>query len=472
MGRSVAQVTQSLRNSFQNINPSLDLLVGPTWDYTMAPVPLEIATAEAAVTNLQVYYSPNFPAVATPQQARDFATNFGISVSQGEVAIGPVVFYRYTPPPAGATIVIPVGQIVGTLDLQFLYQVVESKTMLGDFAATYYNPVTQRYEITVLVQAVLPGSIYNIPANRLVRILSGVQNSFNGVSQTSAMTGGTDPETSSDLTTRVIQQFKGINLNSVTGLQTLASRFLPTQILDSHVVRPSDRLEFQRPTSGPAIDLCLAGADVLVFSEEYAAAGGETSVPMQTSTAVSVTQVQVNNQLLDASLWTFLPDTTPAYQGSTRAKNTIGLVNPLSASDVVNISGTQNFLLDQLQAVVSPSGDAIFQTDVLVRSFVKLPVTVGVNVRLYNTLVTDTSDALASLTSTVQSYVEQLPIAASLDAGTLAGQIKAAIPNVESVQVYQFGRTLDAVTAVETIQPLKNQQPVFDVASSSLAVTS
>jgi len=469
MGRSQTDIEQSLKDSFAAINPSLDLVVGPTWDYTLAPIPKELALVEQAVTDLQVFYSPDFPSIATPVQAREMATSFGISVSIGERARGIVTFFRYTPPPSGASLRVSVGQLVGTRDLQFLFQTLESKTMLGNFAATYYNPETQRYEMSLLVQAVLPGSLYNLPAQRIDSLVSQTGD-FNGVFQPADMDGGTEPETAKDLAERTIDQFKGVNLNSIIGLDTLAKRYKPTLVLDTHTIKPTDRKEFRRPTSGPAIDMCVLGSESLTFTEEYLAVGGETSIPLVTSTATSVAQVQINNSLLDPTLWVFAPDTTPAYQGSTRATNRIEFYIPLVADDIVTVSGTQNFLLDQLQALVSPDEDAIFKTDALVRGFVNLPVTVGVTVRIHNTAVVNVANLDAQLRLTVQDYIEQIPIPSSLSANTLSDQIKASLPNVQSINIYQMRRTTKSVATVETIQPLKNERPIFDEATSSLAI--
>ena len=472
MGRTVQEIAESLQASFTAINPSLDLLVGPTYDYTMAPVPQEISSAETLATNLVSFYSPQFPTIATPEEARDFATNFGISVSGGEYARGPVVFYRTSPPPAGTTFVVNVGDLVGSVDYQFLFQSMQTVTMLGDYANTYYNPSTGRYEITVIVQAVLPGSLFNLAPNRITQIISGGSGTttFNGVSQLVAMSGGSDAETSTDLAVRVTQQFKGINLNSITGLATLATRLVPTGILATSVVRPTDRQEFRRPTSGPSIDLCIKGEAIQPFTEEYFASGGEISITLQTTTVTAVSQVTINNSVLDVSLWSFVPDTSAAYQGSTRATPTIELVNALTAHDIVNVTGIYNFLLDEVQAVIVSGDDAIFQTDVLVRSFVDLPVTVGIQVKVLNSGI-DLTTITANVTQQIINDIETNPIPSVLTANDLSYYISSTISNIVFVNLYEFRRTNSSISTIENIVPLKNQAPVFDVASSSIVVS-
>jgi uncharacterized 2Fe-2S/4Fe-4S cluster protein (DUF4445 family) len=180
--------------------------------------------------------------------------------------------------------------------------------------------------------------------------------------------------------------------------------------------------------------------------------------------------VQINSSLLDTSLWVFAPDTSSAYQGSTRASPTIEFTNALTANDIINISGTFNFLLDEVQAVILSGADAIFKTDVLVRSFVGLPVTVGCTVKVIKSGV-DLSTLLSDLNQVVTAYIENSPIPASLDFVSLESFIRSKIDNVSSINIYEFRRTLTSISTIETISPLKNQEPLFDVASSSLVVS-
>jgi len=473
MARSEQQITQSLKNSFNNINPSLDLAVGPTYDYTLRPIPTELAYVESSVDRMTQFYSGNFPNVATSDEALDFANNFGISVSLGEKSTGNLTFIRNSPPPAGVTLFIPVGLIIGTVDGQYLFQTLNAVYMLGDYASTYYNPQTNKYEISVAIQSVNPGSIYNLPPKRITKIIGSInQSDFDGVRQDAAMAGGTEPETSQELVSRVLQQFKGINLNSITGIATLANRFIPTGIITTAIVRPSDRLEFRRPTTGPALDLCVEGTISLQFSEEYFAVGGEATLILDTATATSISQVLVNSEILDANLWYFQAESSVEYTGSTKAQNKINFIIPLTANDVVNIIGVQNSLLSELQSIMSSSDDAIFKTDVLVRSFVDLPVTVGLDLKLKTSPLASVNDVRTALPSIVANYIEPGTIPESLDAKSLSDFIKSSIPDVDSVKIYKFKRLVKSLSDVEVVIPLKNEIPRFNSISSSLIVRS
>lgn len=455
--------------TISQINPSMDLKVGPTYDYMVRPVPPELAFTEAQVDRVLQFYSASFPIVASPTEARDFANNFGISINLGSNATVTIVFFRNSAPPAGATLTIPVGTLVGTQDLTLIYRAVESKTMFGDFAATYFNPTSNRYEITLIAQAIAPGIVYNVPPLKITKVLTS-QLDFDGIRQPAAATGGAEAETSTDLVNRVIQQFKGLNLGSIAGVVGLVKRFLPANISDAAIIRPTDRLEFRRPTTGPALDLCVSGSVFDTFSGEFLAVGGETSIPISTKTSIGVSSVSVNGASLSADLWTFVPDTTPEYQNSTRAKPVVNLVTPLLQNDIVDYVGTANILLDRLQVLFTPGDEALFETDVLVRSFVNLNIVVGVEIRIKSSPNFNANDTLNSATAFVSDYIQPTTVPATLSADGLERSLRANLQDIDSIKVFTFRRRFKSIEDVEVITPLKNEIPVYDATASSIIV--
>jgi len=469
MGRSASEIEESMRNTLAEINPSIDFKVGPTYDYLLRPVPQELAFVEAQVDRLLRFYSGDFPVVASPTEARDFANNFGVSISLGERARGTVTFFRASPPTAGSTLTVPVGALVSTADATLIFRAVESVSMLGDFSDTYYNPTSNRYEITVPVQAVGPGTLYNVPPLRVGKILTA-QLAFDGIQQNTRMSGGSEPESSFDLVNRVITQFKGINLGSIEGIAGMAKRFIPTGILDLKVIRPTDRLEFRRPTSGPALDLCLNGYDIQVFNEDYFAFGGETLITLKETSVTNVSGVSINGTSLDEDDWAFLPDTTPEYRDSTRAKNKIEFLSPLNPNDIVDIVGTKNTLLDRVQVLFVNNDLALFQTDVLVRAFVDLPIVVGVELRVKNSPNFNSTDTQNLLATIVADYIEPFEVPEELRADLLVENLRTQIPDLDSVRVFEFRRRYSSIEQVEVIRPLKNEIPKYDTTISTLTV--
>ena len=261
MARSKEQVADSIRASINGIDNRLDLKVGPLWDYLIAPIPPELSAIESRIDTLKVYYSPNFANVATPSEARDFAVNFGTGPSIGNFAQAGIVFYKSSPPAAGLTYTVPIGALVQTIDGTLVYRTTQSATMSGDYAATYFNPSTQRYEVTVRVEAVAPGIKYNIPANHIKRMQANITG-FDGIIQITDAVGGTEPEDSAEVARRVQEKFKGLEKNSMSGIVTTIKDAEPSYVRTVNVVRPTDRIEFRRLTIGPSLDVYAQGQNL------------------------------------------------------------------------------------------------------------------------------------------------------------------------------------------------------------------
>ena len=468
MARTQNEIAASIKGTLANINPTIDMVVGPVWDFLLSPMPFEINSVETEVDNALIFYSANFPSVATTTQLLSFATNFGLAPDTGASATATIVFYRYSAPQAGQTYVVPVGTLVSTVDGTLVYQTTNSVTMYGDYAATYFNPATNKYEVTLQVQATGPGTVYNVPVGRITRLMTQ-STGFDGIDQRMQALGGAEPEDPTNLATRIISKFKGLDISSVSGITRMMQEVEPSAVADIHIIRPTDRLEFRRPTTGPALDICVSGQTLQSFNEEYLAIGGEYHIVMTTSTAISVSSITVNSTVLDSTAWSFVKDTSAEYQLSTRAGNTIEFSNPLNANDIVAIVGTKNYLLDQLQAMTTGAG-ALFETDELVRSFVPLPIVVGVQLRVVNTVDYDASSTQQTLSTIVQSLIETPTVQSVLDPAVFSDQILQAIPEAVTVDIFEFRRQFTSIQQVEVITPLKNQIPVFAATASTLIV--
>jgi len=468
MARSLSQIRDSMKSTLRTFDPTIDLEVGPLYDYLIAPVPQALVSIENQVERLKRFYSTNFADVATPEEARDFANNFGTGPDPGGFARATVVFYRTSAPSLSQDSTVPVGALVGTADGTLVYRALQSVTLYGAFSSTNFNSSTNRYEVEVLVEAVAPGQRYNVPVGRINRIVTPVSG-FEGVAQVNAAGGGTEPEDALTLAQRVQLKFKGLDRNSVNGLASLGKQAYSTLIRDIRVVRPTDRIEFRRLTSGPSLDIYVDGKLPQQFTEDYLATGGEKVVPIIANrTVTSVSNVTVNGESLSSTDWRFALDTSLEYQSSTRANSVIQLTTPLAANDLVEISGVRNDLLDRLQLLYL-SEDSVFQTDILVRSYLDMPVVVGLEVRISS-----------GEPDTVKRYIENYlsdyidpqitAIPSLLLPDTIREQLRVLIPEIESVKIYEFRRKINSTDKVEIITPKKNQVPRFDSVASTITV--
>jgi len=469
MARTKDQIADSIKASITGIDNRLDLKVGPLWDYLISPIPPELATLESQVEILKRYYSQNFSIVATPTEARNFAVNFGTGPSIGNFAKTVVVFYRNSAPSNGITYTVPIGALVQTIDGNLVFRTTQAATMSGDYAATYFNPSTQRYELSVPVEAVAPGIKYNIPANHIRKMQPAI-GGFDGIIQYGAAVGGTEPEDSQAVAARVQEKFKGLERNSIGGITTLIKSAEPTLVGTVTVVKPTDRMEFRRLTSGPSLDVYAQGQNLVPFTEDYLAYGGEPTIPITVNrTAIGLSSLIINGTAIESTLWTFVPDTSLEYQYSTRANPKVQLDSTISlaANDLVEMTGTKNDLLDSLQAIFA-GDNSLFYTDVLLRSFIELPIIVSLEARI----ITGDPDSIRGQIATVLTYfIEPLTgIPTILIPDTIQGLLKQTIPEIDTIKILEFRRKYGSINAVETVAPYKNQVPIFDTVAASITV--
>ena len=468
MARTLREVHDSLKRTIQSLNPTVDLVVGPLYNNVVAPVAPEIVLIESAVERLQRYYSTNFEAAATPDEARNFAINFATGPSNGGYARGQITFYRRSLPLAGETYSVTVGSLVSTQDSTLMFRVITGVDLIGAYSATYYNPSNGRYEVMAFVEAVAPGTLYNIPVGRVVRLVSNLSG-FDGVEQITNMTGGTEAEDISGTVSRVRAKFLGLDRNSVSGIVSTTKSAFPGLVLDMHVIRPTDRQEFRRVTDGPSIDLCIYGQRSSGFTEEYLGIGGETTINITVNrTVMSVDTVSIGGTALSSTDWTFIPDTSVELQGSTRANAKVHLANALSPGDIVSIVGAKNALLDDIQGMWASDENSLFKTDIMARSFVSLPVTTQIEARVSS--VGDPDSIQATITSLVMAQIEADIIPDSIYPDFLASYIRGMIPEISSLKLLKFKRTYSSQSDVEPIIPLKNQRPTYDLVNSNIVV--
>lgn len=469
MARSIQQIRESISGTLRSIDRRIDLKVGPTWDYLLAPVPYELSPIETEIARLFQYYSPNFASVCTPEEARDFSNNFGAGSSVGEYATATVVFFRNSPPPFGKTYTVPTGTLVMTVDNNVVFSTTQTTDMSGNFASMYYNPSTKRYEIKLPVQAVNAGTKYNIPKDHLKRMQPPIDG-FDGVAQITDAEGGSEPETSVDVALRTQDKFKGLDINSIGGVAVQAASINPTQISQVTVVRPTDREEFRRLTAGPALDIYVLGSTTVPFVEEYLSLGGETVVPIITNkTATSITQVTVAGQVLTSDQWVLRLDDSLEYKLSTEAKSYIQLAFSLDVNVLVEFEGERNYLLDSVQTRFSKEA-TLFGTDILVRGYVDLPIVVSMEVKINSG---DPDTTAEFITVILLSLIEpSYGIPTYITPDMARDQIKASIPQVESIKFLEFRRQYGSLASVETITPNKSQVPKYNTAASTITVRS
>lgn len=145
------------------------------------------------------------------------ASNFGVFRRAGRQARGDVTFFTTRRPTE--SVFIPVGATVAAGSVTFT--VIQSASISLAQIASYYDPVTRRYSVTVAVQASVGGSSGNVGSGQVRRVVTGPTTL--SVTNASAMFGGTNQETNTELAVRARNALASVDSGTKQGyLQTAA----------------------------------------------------------------------------------------------------------------------------------------------------------------------------------------------------------------------------------------------------------
>lgn len=196
-----------------------------------------------------------------------YASNFGIFRRAGRSSQGEVTFYTSTRPVR--TIQLPLGTTVSGGSQTF--RTTRAASIPLNQLASYYDPVSGRYQVNVPVKAGVVGSAGNVGAGQIRRVTSTI--SGISVLNSAAMFGGDDEETNRQLIERARNRLASVDSGTVRGyLQTAAD--VPG-VIKANVVGAGDPL-MQRDLDslgthrGGKVDIWVMGENIATVTDTFA----------------------------------------------------------------------------------------------------------------------------------------------------------------------------------------------------------
>ncbi len=235
------------------------------------------------------------------------AGNFNKQRLPAANATGQATFYVITKPVQD--IVIPAGTIVSTVAdptnniASISFTTTATVVMVAANASSYFNPNTQRYEISDFIRAVVLGSAGNVPAETITQVLSSV-NAPVGVINPDATLFGTDIETNFDLAQRSLLSFIGVDTGTAGGYLNTAVSILG--VFNAEVVSAGDPLMFRdydpirKKNIGGKVDLWIQGINEVTVSDVFALPVVELTNQLVAVVNASNYTFIINNTLLTA----------------------------------------------------------------------------------------------------------------------------------------------------------------------------
>jgi hypothetical protein len=455
MAKSADDIKKELEDSITQTDSTLDVVQGPIPDIYIKPQSGQLANASADAESLRQLFTLQFEATATDDEIKNALANYGSTPGAGVKAQHVQHFMRFTKPLTDIS--IPAGTLAANTGGDLIYRVVNGGIILAASAPLYYNSSRKSYEIGLLVEAVGIGEKYNLPANRVITLLTPVSG-IDSTENRSASKGGMEQEPRTSQSDRLKNSLLGINLGAPGGLQDDIKNTMPELVTDVAIIQPFEK-EFYRSTTGPALDIYVIGSLYESYIQVYTASGGETQIPLTKKPAFSITAVTVNNVSVSFSL---VNDTSLETGYSLDAYDVVALSIALAINDSVKIEYTYNQVLEKVNSVVYADGsDYLFNTDILIRSpFTVAPVLGGEVQALPSYSVTEVEQNLLTYITNYFTFTKFTEI---VYPEVIRENVLTQVTGVQTFRLREFRRSKGSLSTIEPMTFARNEISEFDI---------
>jgi len=462
--RDVDEIIEAMNNTFDEIDPTIDVAKGPLGVLIYATA-IELSRTEQQAAYLSTVYQLEKAEDIDADDIEALGNNYSLDPNVGNLADAVVTFYRGSRPESGQSYVVPEGSLVGTDDARYTFITTTDTVMNGDNPDIYYNPTERRYEIRVEVEAISIGDDFNLPSDTITSILSGVTD-FDGVTNTEAALGGQDPIDSIAFRNLIWNNLQALNADLAGRLITTVSEY-DSGVTDVGIVSSSELDLFERQAyiqGRTALDIYVITDTISPELQTFTSLGGEIFFPIDNPPVQSVRYVMVDGE---RAAFQFIPDSVRAFRGSPRANDRVKLTEVLQPGQTVEIQyfNYQGIIdsYNALQGAQKPFGN-----DVLVRLAFAVPIFVAA--RITAASAEDQTAVQAEVLDFTDSYFRD-PVSPSatrrlfvdrLDPADYQQQVLASVAGISTFTVLSFVRLDVGVQDLSVIElDGKTEYPVL-----------
>lgn len=315
----------------------------------------------------------------------NYCLNYNVTRRAATYATGTILFYTYTEPTQD--IYIDSGTVVTTLTTPTIdFEVTANYSIPYISRSSYYNSISNRWEIECAVSALESGSTIRAGVGTVTKISDPIIG-IEGCTNESSITGGEDEETSASMLQRVIDKYQGRGLGSTIGIKSYVENYASTV----SVIGTSDPLMERDEGYGGCIDVYIIGEDIQVYSETfYITSSGlyiddesaytSTSIVLTMQPVKSISSVLKNSVALSSTYFSLVEDTgmlklsTESHDKMELTSTGISAIGPFLAGDEVTITYTYNDLLHTIQDDLESTENHYENRDYLVREMAAVTI--------------------------------------------------------------------------------------------------
>jgi len=474
ISKTASDIRSEIINSLITLLPNLDLTVGsPERDmFIEAPITGQLLNLWGKIIYAAKLHAPHtYQSDIEDVDLINYMSNYGISQYAATYTTGVVTFYSNSVP--SQDISIPDGTIVRTQDaVPIEFSVQGDYIMYFSIISSYFNANTQRYEVNCGVRALNSGSQYKAGINTVVDLTTSISG-ISGVTNSTALTGGTNQESVTDALSRVINTFQGRGLGPTQGL----INFILPYVEAVNVVGANDPEMLRDEGLGGMIDFYVIGEDLITATDTVTitSTGLETGTNVKyTSTGIillsqpvrDVLSVVINNVVISPNYYALTKD-TGLLAKSTQSSDMItitstGIANGtwFKANDAVEISYQYNNLLYTIETDLNSLENHYQNRDYLLREMTE--VTITVYMRLKETAGQDFTSVATDVNLEISTFINSIKNGGSLELADVVGVAKAitTVDNIDLTTVSMTPIGGGVKTAQGDILFNKNEYPI------------
>jgi hypothetical protein len=396
------EYARQIKDAINSRNNTYDTEIGPIPDLTIYPMARVFELQNERIRAVQQLLSLVNDGSFTNSDLDDFIYNEQLVRLPGTKSQVTLTFSRATIPSADITVSanFPVATLADeTTGQTYTFMTLVDTTLVAANAASYFNDITQRYELNVAAESLLNTAANMVGTNRIIRPLRPLQN-FDSVTNVTASTGGSNPESNDSAIDRYFLSLMGTSPAVVSGIKKIL-RDLYTSVLDSNVVFGNNPLNVRSATDGGAVDVYIIGEAPVTAIETIVFPGVNQVIPLANQPIISIASASNST-----TPYTYIQGTdfslvfdTSGNKGSVRAADGIkwlpGGACP-NAGDLVSITYIYNALLTVLQDAFLADDKNIPSRDMLYKIGDKVNITLTARIKVrYGYTVTSVVNAVA-----------------------------------------------------------------------------
>jgi hypothetical protein len=452
---TAAQFYTQIQQAIQSRTLSHDTVFGPIPDIVIRPPSVVFELQNERIRGVQQLQSLINDGSWQLSDLAALVYNEELVPLNGTRATVIAVFFRTTPPTTDQ--IVQAGYPIGTTPDQstgstLIYVVQQTSTMVAANIQSYFNSVTQRYELPVTAQCTIFGTAGSVGPTRLTKPLRPLVG-FDGVTNPAGSNPPQDPETIPQLSQRYLISLPGQSPGVALGITKILRDEYP-QTISNYIVYGNNPYLTRAAIDAGAVDVWIQGTTptTIVASVPYLGINILHVLPSQPDISI-VSIVNGATTYTQGVDYNFVPD-TGAQSRSVLGQDGFtfipgGLGSGVPVGTPLTVTYIQNALIPTLQTAFASPGNQFFGRNILFRAGIALNVTLSAN---YQTLTGFIASQIQGLLANAEfSYINSLTMGQNLqafdineEAATIAGIGNFVITNL--AYVGQTG-TSDIITA-------------------------